>query len=209
MQQLLRVLFFVGLVRPLLSLLIGVNVFGRKNLPKTHPFIIVANHNSHLDALALMALFPLSQLHRVHPVAASDYFLSNPVLAWFSSTCLNILPIPRKNFTKRQNPKTLMGEQLDRSHSLIIFPEGSRGEPEQPITFKSGIAHIIQRFPDVPVVPVCMRGMGRSLPRGELFIVPFFCDVFIGEPRTFQGDRQALLTELEEAVWRLPGEYGL
>ncbi|MEB3317944.1 MAG: lysophospholipid acyltransferase family protein [Cyanobacteriota bacterium] len=184
-RRLLLGVFFALFARPLLLLVMGVNVFGRQHLPPLRhgrPFILIANHNSHLDALALMSLFPLRRLAYLHPVAASDYFLSNRLVGWLVTTFMNILPIPRSSLSKHQHPIALMSEQLRRGHSLILFPEGSRGEPEVMREFKRGVAHLIKRHPEIPVIPVFLKGMGRALPRGEVMLVPFFCDVLIGPP---------------------------
>lgn len=197
----------------MLSLLVGLNIFGRENLPddlnkRDQPFIMIANHNSHLDAFTLMNLFSLKDFHYVKPVAAADYFMKNPVLAWFSTTILNIIPIPRSNITKENNPITAMTQALEAGHSLIIFPEGSRGEPEVMQEFKSGVAHLIKKHPDTPVIPVFLKGMGRALPKGEMVIVPFFCDVIIGTPKLYAKadkaiDKASITTALSDDICQL------
>ncbi len=206
MRAVLQILFFVLLARPLLGLLIGVNVLGRENLAKAPQFVLVANHNSHLDTLALLSLFPLSRLRHIRPVAASDYFMNNALLRWFSTTVMNILPIPREGFTKSNNPLALMGAALEAGDSIILFPEGSRGEPERMAPFRKGIAHVLEKHPEVPVIPVFIKGMGKSLPKGEVVLVPFFCDIVIGEPRKVRGSRDEIVRSLESAVSELREE---
>jgi len=44
----------------------------RQYLPDRDPFLLIANHASHLDTVALLSLFPLSRVWRIRPVAAAD-----------------------------------------------------------------------------------------------------------------------------------------
>src|SRR5262249_49280445 len=89
---------------------------------------------------------------------------------------------------------------------LILFPEGSRGDPEQLGSFKTGIAHLAKRHSNIPVIPVFLHGLGKALPKGEGLLVPFFCDVFIGDALLWTGDKQSFMTALEKAIQELAAE---
>jgi 1-acyl-sn-glycerol-3-phosphate acyltransferase len=197
----LQIACFALLVRPLVWLVLGVNLRGGERLPRQGPAVIVANHNSHLDTLVLMSLFPLARLHEVRPVAAADYFLRNRLRAWLSLRIIGILPLAREG-GGAQDPLALAQQALERGETLLVFPEGSRGEPERPARLKPGIAHLARRLPQVPLIPVHLEGLGKALPRGEGLLVPFICDIWVGDTLRWQGDRGALMAQLEAWLFR-------
>ena len=85
------ILLHALIIRPLLHLLFGVNVVGRENLEGIDKFIIVANHNSHLDIFLLYLILPLKKISRTHPVAALDYFRK----PWWLFKAMSFLFQPR------------------------------------------------------------------------------------------------------------------
>lgn len=198
--NLAQAILFLLIVRPFIMIVIGLNVSGGERLPLHGPAIVAANHNSHLDTLALLSLWPLSALHRVRPVAAADYFLSNRALAWFSLNIVRILPIDRERNDAQADPLASMSDALSRGEILIVFPEGSRGAPEQLGRFKSGIARLAERHPDVPIVPIFLYGLGKSLPRGEFVLVPFLSDVVIGEALRWRGSIAETMAAYQQAM---------
>jgi 1-acyl-sn-glycerol-3-phosphate acyltransferase len=204
--RLLRGAFFLLIVRPVLTLMLGTHVRGRENLPKSGPAIIVANHNSHLDTLTIMAMFPMRDLPRLRPVAAMDYFMRTGAMAWFATRIIGIIPIVRGRHAAGTNPLVSCEEALDRGEILIIFPEGSRGEPEKLQQFKKGVAHLAKARPATPVHPLFMHGLGKALPKDSVLIVPFNCDVAAGEPFTWNGSIEDFMATLQDRMAALAGQ---
>ena len=174
-------LFFALLVRPIVLLISGIHIKGKENLPKNKAAIIIANHNSHLDTMVIMSLFSLDQIKQVRPIAAADYFLKNRMTAWFSLNVIGIIPLKRKVTKNKEHPFSKVHKALENGEIVILFPEGSRGEAEEMKPFKTGIGHLAEKFPKVPVVPIFIHGAGKSLPKGEALFVPFVIDVVVGK----------------------------
>lgn len=195
MNNCLRWLFFQWVVRPIITIVLGLNVRHRQRLPTTGPSILVANHNSHLDTMVLMTLFPWRVQKLIRPVAAADYFLKNRLIAWFSHHIIGIIPIRRTSSTK--NPFALIQSALNNNQMIVFYPEGSRGEPEQMSEIKRGIAHLAKQNPLVPIYPIFMYGLGKALPKNESLLVPFVLDVVVGKPLFWTGDPDALLKEIK------------
>ena len=181
MERILKIVFFAFVVRPLLFVILGLNIRSREKLPKNGPAIIAANHNSHLDTMVLMSLYPLLQIHKIRPVAAADYFLAGKFRAWFSQKVIGIIPLDRSGNKDIENLFSGCHQALDNGDILIIFPEGSRGNPEQIGKIKKGIFYLTKDRKDTDIIPVVMHGLGKVLPRGEALFVPFNCDVVVGD----------------------------
>lgn len=202
----LRFLLYFFVLKPIVLILLGLNVRHYQRYPADGPVVIIANHNSHLDTLVLMSLFPFRVLEKLRPVAAADYFMRNRLMAWFSTNILQIIPMQRHPSRTQPDPLAACCEALDAGRMLLFFPEGSRGEPERMAAFKQGITHLIERRQEVPVVPVFLHGCGKALPKGEALFVPFFCDVFIGEPIRWNGGRKEFAELIQLSMTSLSSE---
>src|ERR1700747_1766179 len=67
-----------GLSRAYFRLYHRMTVAGSENLPAEPPFVVIANHASHLDALAIASALPRRLCSRVFPIAAGDVFFETP-----------------------------------------------------------------------------------------------------------------------------------
>lgn len=198
MSSILRTLFTLCIVWPVIWLWLGLRIRHRERLPTHGPAIIVANHNSHMDVFALLSLFPLRRQASIHPVAAADYFLRNKAMAWFALNILNIIPISRKG--GETNPLAQCEQALRDGKILILFPEGTRGEPGKLSPLKSGLWHLSQRVPDVPIIPVWLRGTEHVMAKGNRIPLPLFIDVNIGRALRFHDDKHRFMDELRQQL---------
>lgn len=223
MKRLWKILFFLLVVR-VIVFLIGWRIHHRHRLPKSGPAILVANHNSHLDTLILMSLFPLSQVHHLRPVADQHYFLEqHRCLAWFSRQVLDIIPVPRQRSTaaSSSNPapdSAYCGHRaflknceaaLHHNQIVIFYPEGTRGQPESLTQFSSGVAHLAKHHADVPLIPIFLQGLGKALPKGEFLLVPFLCQIVIGEALYWTGHKTDFLQQLTAQITALSREVDI
>ena len=202
----MRKFLFSSLVRPLVMLVLGLNIRHYERLPQKGPVVVVANHNSHLDTLVLMTLFKGDAFDKVRPVAAADYFFKNKFLAWFSTRVMNIIPIERRMTRDIRGMFKPMTDALDDNGIIIVFPEGSRGEPERLSRYKSGVYYLLRERPDVPVIPVFLHGLGKALPKGSFFFVPIIVDIFIGEAFLFNENQREFMSTLNARMDALQAE---
>lgn len=192
-----RRLFVLGVAYPVMRLWLGLRVQHRERLPSRGPAIIAANHNSHLDILALLSLFPLRRTPEMRVVAASDYFFKSQWLRWFSTRMVGVIPVVRGGGqTPDNDPLEGCYRALAAGQVLIVFPEGTRGQPEQLAELKPGIWYLARRFPQVPIVPVFMAGMGRAMPRGAPIAVPLNVELAVGLPVHYLEDKTRFLNTL-------------
>ena len=184
-----------------------LRVEGREHLPHRPPFVIAANHSSHLDALVLAAALPARLRRSVLPVAAGDYFFEAPAMAAFAALCLNALPLWRKR-AGRHAMQDLRKRLLEDRCACILFPEGTRSRTGEVGEFKAGLGMIVAAS-DVPVVPCHVAGAHDAWPPARHRPRPRPVSVRIGRPLRFAdapNDRdgwERVARDAEAAVRRL------
>lgn len=199
----LRALVHLGILRPFLKIFFGMGVEGRENLEGLDQFILVANHNSHLDTAFLFQLLPSKHLSRTHPLAALDYFGKTKLL--FGLAQLLFQPIWIHRGKRDRDPLKGMRDRLQQGHSVIIFPEGTRGEPGVMAPFRTGVGRLAEEFKDIPLVPVYLAGADRAWPKSSALPLPMWARAVVGRPQMAQGNRRDTTQVLQEMILELAG----
>jgi 1-acyl-sn-glycerol-3-phosphate acyltransferase len=160
-----------------------LKIMNGERLPRSAPFVMVANHSSHLDALALAAALPWRLRQHAFPIAAGDVFFQTKAAAFFSAMALNALPMWRK----RCGPHALdelRGRLIGEPAIYILFPEGTRTRDGKLGSFKPGLGRIVAGA-DVPVVPCHLDGAFHAFPPGGRFPAPVRLRLRVGTPLNF------------------------
>jgi 1-acyl-sn-glycerol-3-phosphate acyltransferase len=106
--------------------------------PQRRQRICYANHTSHFDTLVIVAALPAELRAETHPVAALDYWGASALRRFIAVECLNAVLIDRSGRSSA-DPRQPPAELLARGHSLILFPEGTRGADPNVGRFRSGL----------------------------------------------------------------------
>jgi 1-acyl-sn-glycerol-3-phosphate acyltransferase len=172
-------------VRRYLQLFHKLEVVGRENLPASTPYILIANHSSHLDAMSLGAMLRGPAARRAFALAAGDVFFGSVRASAFAAWAVNALPVWRK----RTSSKDLNGlrERLEEDGLVyILFPEGTRSRNGEMGRFLPGIGALVAGGP-VPVVPCYLEGAYACWPAGRKFPRPGKLRLRIGTPLEFSA----------------------
>jgi len=189
--------FLLGLVR----VLTGAQARWYGCPPKAEQRIYFANHQSHADLVMIWAALPKELRSITRPIAAKDYWTKSPFKKWITTAVFNAIYVDRAR-TADQDPLEPLIDALERGDSIIIFPEGTRGNAEEPQPFKAGLFNLAQKFPHVVLVPAWIDNIQRVMPKGEVVPVPILCSVTFGAPvQLGEGEeRREFLDRARQAV---------
>jgi 1-acyl-sn-glycerol-3-phosphate acyltransferase len=159
------------------------------SVPKAEQRIYFANHQSHFDWVLIWAALPRDLRAVTRPIAARDYWTASPFKRWLTSAVFNAVYVSRTRpqaasgaGSDTEDPLEPLLAALAAGDSLVIFPEGTRGHAGEPMPFKSGLYHLTQAHPSVPLIPAWIDNVQRVMPKGEVVPVPILCSVSFGAP---------------------------
>jgi len=156
-------------------------VSGLENLPAKGGFIIASNHVSILDPFLVGLCFN----RKISYMAKDSLFhglILRTMLRWVEA-----FPVRRETADIRAIRETL--RRLERGFPVLVFPQGTRSSTVSEAESQSGIGFLAVKG-QVPVIPVCISGSDKVLPKGARMPKRNHVMVTFGKPLTF-NDRQS------------------
>lgn len=193
-----------GLISPAIRGIFGLRVTGIEKLPKSGPYIVVSNHLTKLDALA-MAYFLYHKVGRTPHFLAKEGLFRIPVVG---NLLINAgqIPVYRSSGQKNDEPLRAAFECLKAGQVIAIFPEGTlTRDPELwPMRGRSGAVRLAIEG-NVPVFAIGHWGDQEILPRYSSKLKPGFwkkVDLLVGDEIDLAKYRNRKLStaELTEAT---------
>jgi long-chain acyl-CoA synthetase len=181
----LGILLF-GFDRWLMERAFGVNAEGLDKLPVNQPFILVPNHVSYLDPMAIAAVLTREQLLRTCWAGFTGVMFKNALMRQVSRSTGTFPVDPRRGALASLALGVLA---LRRGNNLVWFAESSRSANGELQPFESGIG-LLLRAVHVPAVPLWIGGSYTALPVGSW--VPRF------RPIELRFGSPAMAEELEQ-----------
>lgn len=184
---------FVDVILPLLR----IKVRKTGEFPKTGPYLIIANHNSHADTPILIKAMKRIQRNKCKVIASKEYFFdSNKLSRKFARAIFPLEPATASNALHSI-------ERVKKEENvLIMYPEGTRGLTSHMNTFKPGVKKMLETS-GIPVVPVAIKG-------SRLILKPESCiprsgevTVHIGKPILPSEFNDSIVETLESEVQKL------
>ena len=123
MKKLILIIIYTIFWRNFLRIIIGLKYFNNDSLRNIKQFILIANHNSHMDTMAIMSAIPSRFIHRVHPIAARDFFGKNLFQKILMRYLVNATLIRRDREDIDRDPINDMDKMLKKKRSLILLPK--------------------------------------------------------------------------------------
>jgi 1-acyl-sn-glycerol-3-phosphate acyltransferase len=160
-----------------------VQVHGVENVPVSEHFVVVGNHQSLLDTMAVVvALQPRTPIRMV----AKRSLFKVPVLGW-AMRAFGHMPVDHKSMRASMAGLEQARSTVARRASTVFFAEGTRSPDGKMLPFHSAAFHIAARA-GVRVLPLTISGSFRVLPKRHLVVQsngPI--DVWIHPPMAISG----------------------
>ncbi len=139
------------------------------------PCVLMANHQSYLDVMALYRVLP-----RCFGFIAKQGLFAVPFFGGVMRA-LGCVPVDRARPAQALQSMAEAARQVMAGTTIAVFPEGTRSRGDRIAPLKKGSFHLVQ-LAQVPCVPIGIRGTGALMPRENTGIRPGVVEVHVGAP---------------------------
>lgn len=159
---------------------VKVRITGREKIKEGQQYVIISNHQSQYDILALVTSLKI-QFRWV----IKKELLYVPLFGWALYAAKNVF-IDRGNREKAIASINKAVNRLPKGVSILVFAEGTRSKDGRLQKFKKGGFTIaIER--KMPILPVAVKGSRSILPKGSLVFNSGIIDVVVCDPIFVDG----------------------
>lgn len=182
---------------------------GRKKIPWKRPVVMVANHRSLIDILALY------KIRRPFKWTSKDENFRLPFIGMVLSLT-NSIRIKRESLRSGMQFLSQAEEEIGKGSSILLFPEGTRSLTMKMRPFKEG-AFFLAKKTGCGVIPIVHTGSEMTFDRGSWSLkgkAPIYIRVLdeipVTEVEKLEVKELMMLTRelMEEGLARLEQEIG-
>ena len=123
------------------------------------PSVIVCNHQSHIDLMAIMMLSPYII------ILTKNWVWHNPFYGLVIRYA-DYFPV-----SETEEMTNNLRAMVQKGYSIMIFPEGTRSEDCRIRRFHRGAFYLAEQL-NLDIVPVCIKGFGEVLPKKSFYLHP-------------------------------------
>jgi 1-acyl-sn-glycerol-3-phosphate acyltransferase len=166
-------------------------VRGLARLPRQGAFLLVCNHASYVDTLALLALLPIDFLF-----VAKREVTRWPLIGLFVRR-LGHLTVERSDARQSVVDAVGLTEAIGTGRNVLVFPEGTFTASTGLRPFRLGAFKAAVEA-QVPVLPLALRGTRRVLRGNRLLPHPGPIRLWVGEPLVPEGTGWHAVVDLRD-----------
>lgn len=176
-----------------------VRTVGLEHVPRGEPYVVISNHQSWFDIVAMMSVLP--HLRFVAKIEMARI----PVLGTAMRAAGHLF-IDRGSRAQAFEVYKDVAQEIRDGACAIVFPEGTRSRTGRMQRFKKG-PFVMATKAQVPIVPAYCANTFQILPKGHFRLRPRPITIYFAEPITTAGcdyeDRERLLALGEGAILSL------
>lgn len=154
---------------------VDVEVHGGEHMAPGTSYVVMSNHLSYADIVVLFLALPTTPGFLAKRELMRVPFLSAALRAG------GHVVIDRGHRSSAVQTLQQAAAEIRGGKTVLVFPEGTRGDSDTIGTFKRGGFHLA-RDAGVPILPVGVRGSRGVFPRDSLLVRPGRIEVHIGAP---------------------------